>query len=392
MKITQLFSSGSENASTENTASSPIENLELPPEMAKMTTAELLQFLQKSVAQRKASSSGTKPINVNETSLSLAIEKHRENKAAKTSSPNPEHSEKTSEKGKQKRNAKAPASSDVEIIEGDDDSPAVEKGTRKNIAKLETIAKRKIAYGIVVNFSHDEDMNWIEKWFVKLGWRNFFQVVEEEVYDALSQKPSLQGADSVTKTMGRIVKMAIMPKLGNLSGPNYNELTVLFHLKMRLTLNLPYLILNHMVESAKDTRSQSVLPYGMILTHIFKQHTVINTAAYSYTPMPRNNDIKKLLVLKKPSTKQKADFENFPSTAGVGNASKVPHSSESFLEFMLKCAVSKVDHLAVKVDLLEKEMAKFKANKYLEKSDTETFDDVDTNTAVDEDEANSDEA
>ncbi|KAI4332281.1 hypothetical protein L6164_017204 [Bauhinia variegata] len=99
--------------------------------------------------------------------------------------------------------------------------------------------------------------------------------------------------------MARIIKMTIMPKLGNLSGQNYNEMHILFYLKMQTLLNLPYLILNHIIESAKDSHAQSVLPYGMILTCIFKHFTSINTAAYPFSPMLRNNVIRKQIVFKK---------------------------------------------------------------------------------------------
>ncbi|KAI4351286.1 hypothetical protein L6164_005662 [Bauhinia variegata] len=234
------------------------------------------------------------------------------------------------------------------------------------IAKIEVMAKRKIAYRMVVDFSHYDDMKRIERrntvnitttvdgyeftlteeslgdilgvpvngnriycskrWDKKsIGvlFARAMEIIADAPIDSMkTQRPSLRGANSVTKTMGHIVKMAIMPKLGNLSRPSYNKLT------------------------AKDTRSQSVLPYGMILSRIFKQHTAIDTTAYSYTPMPRNNVIKKLLA---------------------------SSSSESFQEFLIKCVVSKIDRMAIELDLLKKEVAELKANRTLEKSDSETY-------------------
>ncbi|KAI4353767.1 hypothetical protein L6164_002695 [Bauhinia variegata] len=193
---------------------------------------------------------------------------------------------------------------------------------------------------MVIDFSHNDDMKKIEKKFMGMGWRNFFRVTKDAVYDALvcqfygnlthsslesyvitsivdgyelvlnkellreilrvpakgkriycskrwdkkntgvsfaqamdiiidspidplrSPKPSLEFTNQMTKTMGKIVKMAIMPRLGNLSKPNYNEMNILFHLKMGLPLNLPFLILNHMIELAKNSQLIGFAPWA----------------------------------------------------------------------------------------------------------------------------------
>ncbi|KAI4353709.1 hypothetical protein L6164_002640 [Bauhinia variegata] len=49
-------------------------------------------------------------------------------------------------------------------------------------------------------------------------------IIDTPVDPLWSPKPSLQLANQLTRTMARIVKMAIMPKLGNLFGQNYNEM------------------------------------------------------------------------------------------------------------------------------------------------------------------------
>ncbi|KAI4357345.1 hypothetical protein L6164_001301 [Bauhinia variegata] len=397
-----------------------------------------------------------------------------------------------SRKGKEKK----AESSDVELIGEEAGSPVHRVFRRQarsssrlkapvqpdNSAKMKMLAKRKIAYGMVVDFSKDDDMKKIKKRFTGMGWKNFFQVTESVIYDALvrqfygnltdsvlgnsvaittivdeheftlseeilgnilgvpaegkriycskrwdqkktgvsfaqameiiadspidplwSLKPSLQFANQITKTMGRIVKMAIMPKLGNLSGYNYNEMNVLFHLKMKLPLNLPFLILNHMIESAKDTRSQFVLPYGMILTRIFKHQPAIDTTAYSYSPMPRNNVIRKPLILKKRNLKRKAEHspqgrdskQRVSTSFGVSLwRESQPSFSEHnrWLEYMLRCALSRIDNLQEEVKLMKKELGELKAKQYMERTETGASDDEDDADVDDDEEEEADDS
>ncbi|KAI4331834.1 hypothetical protein L6164_016789 [Bauhinia variegata] len=320
---------------------------------------------------------------------------------------------------------------------------------------MESMAKRKIAYGMIVDFSQDNEMQTIEQKFIVIGWRNFFQITEDVVYDVMVRefyanlnhypyddsvaissivdgvefslnekllgeilgvqtegkqiycskhwdekdigvsfsqameaivdapvdskwlkKPNLNCANPTTKTMARIVKMAIMPKLGNLSGPSYNELNVIYHLKMGLPLNLPYLIISHMAESARNTRNQFVLPYGMILTCIFRYHSAIDTSLHSYTLMLRNNVIKKLIVVKTASLKRKLDDNekvsvDNPVTRKATVDKKVSlQSSGNWMEFLLKCTIEKLDHLTKVVEHLQTEVAELKKKQVEDKNDS----------------------
>ncbi|KAI4347946.1 hypothetical protein L6164_008716 [Bauhinia variegata] len=448
MKIQQISTSESKGSLKENIVTSPLEQFDLPPTMAEMTAAELLEFLNQNVINKKGSSSGTKseagkdktPTEVAEELVEATPISPKPISEENSKSPTPKPK---SNKGKEK----VTNSSEVELLGETARSPTPLMPRRRtrssshmktlaqaeNAEKMELVAKRKIAYGMVIDFSKDDTMKRIEKKFSKIGWENFFKVTKEVIFDSLvrqfygnlshsihgtfihvssvvdghaftlfekilgsilgvppagkrvfytnrwdkkstgvefgqameiiadfpvdplwSPKPSLEFANQLTRTMARIIKMAIMPKQGNLSGQNYNEMHILFYLKMKAPLNLLYLILNHMIELAKDSRGQYVLPYGMILTRIFKNFTEINTVAYPFSPMPRNNVIRKPIVFKKGPLKRKAILN--PSSQD--KKQKVSHSETSGqksepllsdqvhgLKYLLRCALSRIDTL-----------------------------------------------
>ncbi|KAI4315932.1 hypothetical protein L6164_023961 [Bauhinia variegata] len=230
------------------------------------------------------------------------------------------------------------------------------------------------------------------------------EIITDTLVDPLwSPKPSLQFANQLTRTMARIIKMAIMPKLGNLSSQNYNEMHILFYLKIKAPLNLPYLILNHMIESAKDSRGQSVLPYGMILTRIFKYFTSINTIAYPFSPMPRNNVIRKPIVFKKGHLKRKAILS--PSSQdkkqkvspSVGETISQRSQPSLFdqvhgLEYLLRCALSRIDTLQEEMRTMKQKVSDLEAKYSMEKSDSEGSEDVNMYEADDEEEGTTDDS
>ncbi|KAI4346285.1 hypothetical protein L6164_013350 [Bauhinia variegata] len=495
IKIQQISTSESEGSSKQNTVNSPLEQFELPPTMAEMTAAKLLEFLKKAEINKKGSSFGTKSeTGKNKTPTKVAEEpveatpvspKPISEENSKSSSPKPK-----TNKGKEK----VTTSLEVELLgeTGRSPTPLVpHRRTRssslmktpapvENAEKMELVAKRKIAYGMVIDFSKDETMKRIEKKFAKIGWENFFKVTEEVIFDSLVRqfygnlsysvhgtsvhvssvvdghaftlsekilgsilgvppagrrvfctnrwdkkstgvdfgqameiianfpvdplwfpKPSLEFTNQLTRTMARIIKMAIMPKLGNLSGQNYNEMHILFYLKMKAPLNLPYLILNHMIESAKDSRGQSVLPYRMILTRIFKHFTEINTAAYPFSPMPRNNVIRKPIVFKKGPLKRKAVL----SPSSQDKKQKVSHSETSGqksepplsdqvhgLEYLLRCALSRIDTLQEEMKTVKQKVRDLKAKYNAGKSDSEGSENENVSEADDEEEEMADES
>ncbi|KAI4351405.1 hypothetical protein L6164_005774 [Bauhinia variegata] len=356
-------------------------------------------------------------------------------------------------------------SSDVEIIEEEAPSPTTHSTSRRTrsssrmqgtsqsetIARMESMAKRKIAYGMIitetaisdilvrefyanlnhyqydgsvvissivdgVEFSLNEKLlgeilgvepegkriYCSKRWDKKSTGVSFSQAMEAiadaPVDSKWLKKPNLDCANPTTKTMARIVKMAIMLKLGNLSGPSYNELNVIYHLKMGFPLNLPYLIISHMAESARNTKNQFVLPYGMILTRIFRHHSAIVTSLHSYTPMPRNNVIKKLIVVKTTSLKRKLEVNekvslDNPTAKKATVDEKVSlKSSGNWMEFLLKCTVEKLDHLTKVVEHLQTEVAELKQQQTEDKNDSVASENgADDDQEEEADYANSDE-
>ncbi|KAI4324277.1 hypothetical protein L6164_023830 [Bauhinia variegata] len=59
----------------------------------------------------------------------------------------------------------------------------------ESFVKMEIMAKRKIAYGMLIEFdSDDDDMRSIGKKFAGIGWKNFFEIFEDIIYDSLVQQ------------------------------------------------------------------------------------------------------------------------------------------------------------------------------------------------------------
>ncbi|KAI4347811.1 hypothetical protein L6164_008592 [Bauhinia variegata] len=416
--------------------------------MAEMMAAKLLEFLKQAGISKKGSSSGT---NAEAGKDKTPTEVAEEPVEATPVSPKPiskENSKSLSPKPKSnKGKEKVTNSSEVELLGEMARSPTPlvpRRRTRsssrmktpaqaKNAEKMELVAKQKIAYGMVIDFSKNDTMKRIEKKFAKIGWetslsilgvppagRRVFctnrwdkkstgvefgqamKIIADFPVDPLwFLKPSLEFANQLTRTMARIIKMAIMPKLGNLSGQNYNEMHILFYLKMKAPLNLPYLILNHMIESAKDSRGQSVLPYGMILTRIFKHFTEINTAAYPFSPMPRNNVIRKPIVFKKGPLKRKVVL----SPSSQDKKQKVSHSKTNGqksepplfdqvhgLEYLLRCALSRIDTLQEEMRTIKQKVSDLESKYNAGKSDSEGSENENVSEADDEEEEMADES
>ncbi|KAI4318204.1 hypothetical protein L6164_025998 [Bauhinia variegata] len=88
--------------------------------------------------------------------------------------------------------------------------------------------------------------------------------------------------------------------------------------------------------------------------------------------MPHNNAIKKLLVTKIASLKRKAEFplDNHVAKKIVCCKKTSTRSTESWVEFLLKCTVDELERLAEEVQHLKQEITELKRKQVDENSDS----------------------
>lgn len=62
----------------------------------------------------------------------------------------------------------------------------------------------------------------------------------------------------------------MLPKAGSYQGENDHDLLFVNCLWRNIPLSLPHLIINRMIKEARPIKSTSSLPYGMLMTLIFR--------------------------------------------------------------------------------------------------------------------------
>ncbi|WJX65426.1 hypothetical protein P8452_50089 [Trifolium repens] len=67
---------------------------------------------------------------------------------------------------------------------------------------------------------------------------------------------------------------AVFPRTGSMHRVTDNDAMVMYHMYNKIPLNLPYAILHHMINTVESGAKKKTLPYGMILTKIFRKFNV----------------------------------------------------------------------------------------------------------------------
>ncbi|KAK2436100.1 hypothetical protein QL285_021113 [Trifolium repens] len=67
---------------------------------------------------------------------------------------------------------------------------------------------------------------------------------------------------------------AVFPRTGSMHRVTDNDAMVMYHMYNKIPLNLPYAILHHMINTVESGAKKKTLPYGMILTKIFRRFNV----------------------------------------------------------------------------------------------------------------------
>ncbi|KAK2383026.1 hypothetical protein QL285_070519 [Trifolium repens] len=67
---------------------------------------------------------------------------------------------------------------------------------------------------------------------------------------------------------------AVFPRTGSMHKVTDNDAMVMYHMYNKIPLNLPYAILHHMINTVESGAKKKTLPYGMILTKVFRRFNV----------------------------------------------------------------------------------------------------------------------
>jgi hypothetical protein len=79
------------------------------------------------------------------------------------------------------------------------------------------------------------------------------------------------------KILHNMVQHCIFPRMGSKQRVTENDLLIMHHMTKGIKLNLPHIIIQHMIHAAKSGIKKVALPYGMILTGIFRMYKIDGT-------------------------------------------------------------------------------------------------------------------
>jgi hypothetical protein len=83
------------------------------------------------------------------------------------------------------------------------------------------------------------------------------------------EKPSSGMLKKEYNVLQNMCQYCIFSRLGSMGKVNDNDL--IYHLSKWIKLNLPYVIIQHMISTAKSGTKRIVIPYGILLTKIFQK-------------------------------------------------------------------------------------------------------------------------
>ncbi|KAK2451824.1 hypothetical protein QL285_010840 [Trifolium repens] len=72
------------------------------------------------------------------------------------------------------------------------------------------------------------------------------------------------------KILHNMLLHCIFPRIGSKQKVTDIDLLIMYHMTKGIKLNLPYVIIQHMIHAAKSGSKKIALPYGMILTKLFR--------------------------------------------------------------------------------------------------------------------------
>ncbi|KAK2455299.1 hypothetical protein QL285_002768 [Trifolium repens] len=110
-----------------------------------------------------------------------------------------------------------------------------------------------------------------ENWYTSLGVSKDALILEMfNEQGAQKEKPPSSMLKKEYKLLHNFCQHCIFPRTGSLDKVTENDLLIMHHLSKGIKLNLPYIIIQHMIHVANSGIKKVTLPYAMILTKIFR--------------------------------------------------------------------------------------------------------------------------
>jgi hypothetical protein len=110
-----------------------------------------------------------------------------------------------------------------------------------------------------------------ENWYTGLGVSKDALILEMfNEQGAQREKPRSSMLKKEFKLLHNLCQHCIFPRTGSLDKVTDNDLLIMHHLSKGIKLNLPYIIIQHMIHVANTGIKKVTLPYAMILTKIFR--------------------------------------------------------------------------------------------------------------------------
>lgn len=126
--------------------------------------------------------------------------------------------------------------------------------------------------GKILSLPVDGNCVFGDHWNEKLGvdmelmYNNSFEPNSTEFTSSKLQK--------IPKMLNIITQYNIFPRKGSFDVVTKNDLMVLYHILFGKRLNLPFVLIQHMISTSQTSSRQSCVPYGMMMTKVFQKFLV----------------------------------------------------------------------------------------------------------------------
>ncbi|KAK2365269.1 hypothetical protein QL285_090040 [Trifolium repens] len=132
--------------------------------------------------------------------------------------------------------------------------------------------------GCLINLPFEGATIYGADWYSKLGVSKEALILElfnEE--GAKMEDPTSSYLKKEFKILHNMLLHCIFPRIGSKQKVTDIDLLIMYHMTKGIKLNLPYVIIQHMIHAAKSGSKKIALPYGMILTKVFRTFAIDET-------------------------------------------------------------------------------------------------------------------
>lgn len=126
--------------------------------------------------------------------------------------------------------------------------------------------------GTILSLPTDGNCLFGDNWNEKLGID--IEFINNNVFEPNSSEINSANLQKIPKMLNIITQYNILPRKGSFDIVTKNDLMVLYHILFGERLNLPFVLIQHMIATAQNTNRQSCVPYGMMLTKVFQKFLV----------------------------------------------------------------------------------------------------------------------